>query len=184
MNKGKARQRAVFATDPVLVADVGGTYARLALASRDADDGLQAHSIAQFDVARFDSLEDVVREYLERVSPRPVHAVLAVAGPVTGDEVQITNSPWRISRCRFARELQFDSVRVVNDFAAMSAAIPGLSAGALDAIGPHAVPAIDRVQPRVMAVIGPGTGLGVSVMLMRDGRLLIIDTEGGHSAFA
>jgi glucokinase len=184
MNEGKARPRAAVATNPVLVADVGGTYARLALASRDASDGLHAHSIKQFDVARFGSLEDVAREYLERVSPRPVHAVLAVAGPVTGDEVQITNSSWRISRCRFARELQFESVRVVNDFAAMSAAIPALLPGALDPIGPHGAPTIDRVRPRVMAVIGPGTGLGVSLMLMRDGRLLIIDTEGGHSAFA
>lgn len=170
--------------DLVLVADVGGTYARLALARRDADDVLAPDSIAQFFVARFGSLELVVSHYLDRVENRPVHAVLAVAGLVAGDEVQITNSPWRTSRGRFAAELKFTTVRLVNDFAAMSAAIPSLSDAVLEPIGPHSAPKVDRHRPQVMAVIGPGTGLGVGVLLIRDGRLLIIDTEGGHSAFA
>ncbi|HZF14742.1 MAG TPA: glucokinase [Steroidobacteraceae bacterium] len=170
--------------DLALVADVGGTYARLALARRDDDDVLAPGSIAQFDVARFGSLERVVDHYLEGMESRPVDAVLAVAGPVAGDEVRMTNSDWRISRGRFARELNFESVRLVNDFAALSAAIPSLSDASLEPIGPHAAPKFDRLAPRVMAVIGPGTGLGVGVLLVRDGRLLIIDTEGGHSAFA
>src|SRR5262245_31546666 len=107
------REELPMAGDFVLVADVGGTYARLALARRNGVEALLPDSIAQFAVARFDSLELVVRQYLNGMERRPVHAVLAVAGPVAGDEVQVTNSCWRTSRGQFAAELNFASVRVV-----------------------------------------------------------------------
>jgi glucokinase len=197
LNRKQRLERALFAlaapfrdseqpvaADLVLVADVGGTYARFALARPDRVEVLAPNSIAQFDVARFSSLELVVRHYLNGMDNRPVHALLAVAGPVGGDEVRVTNSRWRMSRGRFAAELEFASVRFVNDFAAISAAIPSLADTVLEPIGRLGAPTIDRRRPQVFAVIGPGTGLGVGVLLIRDGKLLIIDTEGGHSTFA
>lgn len=170
--------------DSVLIADIGGTYARLALVRADHAAGHVAENIARFEVSAFESVEELLRHYLGQQLGSPARAVLAVAGPVNGEEVRITNNPWRINVGRLAAELRFDSVRVANDFAAMSASIPGLPRASLEPIGGLSAPLLDGRRPQVLAVVGPGTGLGVGVLLAGEGQLLIIDTEGGHTGFA
>jgi glucokinase len=171
--------------DLALVADVGGTNLRFALARR-ADNGepLIAGSIAQFPVAQFGSVVEAARHYLRGRADVPVRAVLAAAGPVIGGEVRITNNPWVIAAEQVRVALQLDGVRIVNDFAAMSAAIPQLRGESLRAIGGEPPPDIDFSTPRVLGVIGPGTGLGVGVLIIHDGGARVLETEGGHASFA
>ncbi|MFO1399880.1 MAG: glucokinase [Steroidobacteraceae bacterium] len=169
---------------PALVADIGGTNVRFALARRDGAAPPRLDAVRSFAVAQFDSLVVAARHYLQGSGVAPRRAVLAAAGPVSGGEVRITNHPWVIAAPRVAADLGLEAVRIVNDFAAMSAAVAVLDPGALRAIGPGSARAIDLAAPGVYGIIGPGTGLGVGLLVVRDGRAWVLETEGGHVSFA
>ena len=168
-----------------LLADIGGTHARFALADARAPAPLREDSVRQYEVAGFASLDAAAAHYLAHIGEAPgsVHdGVFAVAGRVEGDAARITNHPWSISRSLSQSELGLDSLRLVNDFAAQAMAVELLGARDLAAIGPHG-PA-PAASERTCAVIGPGTGLGVSALIVREGRGHVLETEGGHVSFA
>lgn len=167
-----------------LIADIGGTNARFALAATHPDGPPRALAARRLAVADFAACEDAIARFLRDASANPLHAVLAVAAPVHGETAQITNSPWRIDAAALRQRFGFATVRLLNDFAAMSAAVPQLADRDLTAIGPLAAPDLHDGGDRMLGVIGPGTGLGVGLLLQREGRALVIETEGGHASFA
>lgn len=170
----------------VLLADIGGTNARFALADPGADNPLLADSVQGFAVADFPSLADAARHYLESCGLLDAgirEGVFAVAGRVDGDEARITNHPWVISRSRMRDRLGFTRVELVNDFAAQAMAIPLLQADDLQQIGGAPWHGQGDAAHRTYAVIGPGTGLGVGALIVRDGRHYPLETEGGHVSF-
>ena len=170
----------------VLLADIGGTNARFALADPHAAAPLIVDSVQRFAVSDFPSLAETARHYLHETGQDEagiVHGVFAVAGRVDGDEARITNHPWVISRPRTMAQLGFERVTLVNDFAAQAMAIPLLQAGDVVQIGgvswtPEASPV-----HRTYAILGPGTGLGVGALVIREGRHYPLETEGGHVSF-
>jgi len=168
---------------PILVADIGGTNARFALARRGSAARPELADILQVATAEYPSLKDAAEAYLQRCGgPRPQRAVLAVASAVTGDAIKITNNPWAFS----IRELGADlglSLDVINDFTAMALVLPVLEAGDLLAIGE--VPMREPFDARrSYAVVGPGTGLGVGGVIVEQGRGIVIQSEGGHVGFS
>jgi glucokinase len=167
-----------------LVADLGGTNVRFALACADPAKTLVDASIRHYAVADFASLAEAALHYLAQVDAKPRHAVFAVAGKVGEDEIRITNHPWVISIASTREDLALSSLRVVNDFAAISMAIPILSAEQVDTIGDAALAVPANVSSRTIGVVGPGTGLGVGAFLLRDGKPHVLQTEGGHVGFA
>lgn len=167
-----------------LVADIGGTNLRLGLSRRGAASVLEADSVRIGRGAEQPSLIAALESYLREQGVRPTRAVLAVAAPLLDDHVQFTNSAWSFSRTELGRALGLRHLRVVNDFAAMSAAVPELPATAFCPIGAVAPCSLTDGAARIVAILGPGTGLGVGLLLRRDGRSLIVDTEGGHVGFA
>lgn len=169
--------------DRVLLADIGGTNARFALADPGAAMPLLDDSIRGFPVDAFGSLADAGRHYLEETGARPSRAVFAVAGRVDGDIARMTNHPWVVSSERAREALELDSVDLVNDFVAQSMAVELLGGGDTRALGAPARIAADGTN-RTFAVIGPGTGLGVGALVIRDGRAWPLATEGGHAGFA
>ena len=175
--------------DRVLLADIGGTNARFALADVEAAEPLVAESVREFAVADFPSLGDAARHYLDAIAPTALddggirRGVFAVAGRVDGDEARITNHPWVISRSRVQQALGFDDLRLINDFAAQAMSIVLLRGDALVPIGGAAAVPFDARIERNYAVIGPGTGLGVGALVVRDGRAYPLETEGGHVSF-
>lgn len=169
-----------------LVADIGGTNARFALADVSLPAPLLSDTIRQLSVTDFPSLVDAAQYYLEAVNTAAGQTrtgVFAVAGRVDGDEARITNHPWLISRRATAAALGFEHFHLVNDFTAQAMAVQLLTDDDLAVIGD-----IARCQSaapsRTYAVIGPGTGLGVSGLLVRDGMAIALETEGGHVSFA
>lgn len=173
----------------VLLADIGGTNARFALADTAAQLPLLEDSVKEYAVADFPSLGDAALHYFDDGGTTMAggqavrRGVFAVAGRVEGEHARITNHPWVISRPRIREMLDFTRLELVNDFAAQSMAIPALRQGDVIAIGgvtwtPDATP-VDRTY----AVIGPGTGLGVGVLVVRDGQYWPLETEGGHVSF-
>ena len=147
--------------DALLVADIGGTNARFALADPHAASPLLVASVREFPVAAFPSLAEAAAHYLDQVGTRARRGVFAVAGRIDGDQARITNHPWVISRSRTAQMLGFDQVHLLNDFAAQAMAISLYRPEDLVAIGGVAWNPAPLDQPRTYAVLGPGTGLGV-----------------------
>ena len=167
----------------VLLADIGGTNARFALADTALATPVLVDSVEGFAVADFPSLADAARHYLEQTGARAQNGVFAVAGRVDGDEARITNHPWVISLSRTRMALEFDGLRLVNDFAAQAMAVSLLSAADVVPIGGASWSPAPANCDRTYAVIGPGTGLGVGGLILREGRAFPLETEGGHVSF-
>lgn len=187
------------AVNRVLLADIGGTNARFALADTSAATPLLMDSVREYAAADFPSLADAAQYYLDQIALLQVRhepirikaGVFAVAGRVEGDEARITNHPWVISRIRTQAALRFDGLLLANDFAAQAMAIPFYTPDDIAVIG-GATPGRIRgrlwapgrnAQDRTYAVIGPGTGLGVGALMVRDGCHHPLETEGGHVSF-
>ncbi|GAB2501785.1 glucokinase [Pseudoxanthomonas sangjuensis] len=171
-----------------LLADIGGTNARFALADCNAASPLLEDSVHEFKVADFPSLADAARHYLEQTGAQAKYGaiskgVFAVAGRIDGDEARITNHPWVISLSRTRDALGFDGLRLVNDFAAQAMAVSLLTPADVVSVGGVRWTPAPLSEPRTYAVIGPGTGLGVGGLLVRDGRRYPLETEGGHVSF-
>ncbi|HIJ64258.1 MAG TPA: glucokinase [Rhodospirillaceae bacterium] len=161
-----------------LIADIGGTNARFALV---ADGSTEAGDPMVFPCADFASPADAALAYLQRLRPDPMprRGAFAIASPVTGDRVEMTNHVWRFSVAETRDRLRLEQLEVVNDFTAVALAVPYLQPPDRVTVGGHA--AIDGMP---MAVIGPGTGLGVSALLPSRGGWLPIPSEGGHITMA
>lgn len=171
---------AAAAAPPRLVADIGGTHARFALQVPGARPGAPVI----LEVADYADIESATAEALRRLAPErpPEAAAFAVAAPVTGDAVAMTNHPWRFSRERFARRFGLELFEVVNDFAAIAIALPRLARDERRRLG-AASP--EEGAPRAtLAAIGPGTGLGTAGLVPAGGGWAVVAGEGGHVDFA
>lgn len=168
---------------PVLVADIGGTNARFALADTTTGSPLLLDTIREFAVADFPSLGEAARHYLQDIDADANCGVFAVAGRVDGDEARITNHPWVISRSRTASMLGFSELHLINDFAAQAMAISLLQPDDVVQIGGAAWSPRTPGTPANYGVIGPGTGLGVGGLVIRNERCYPLETEGGHVSF-
>lgn len=168
----------------LLVADIGGTNARFALTDLTASVPLDASSIDEYPVTRFASLADAAAHYLHEHNATAGSGVFAVAGRVDDDEARITNHPWVISRSRTAAQLGFSQLHLINDFVAQAMSIALLGHDDVVQVGGAAWQPAPAGAPRNYCVLGPGTGLGVGGLVVRDGRNYPLATEGGHASFA
>jgi glucokinase len=165
----------------LLIADIGGTNARFAVA--DPEKPAFGKEMV-FDCADFESAEVVVDTYLERTgAPRPSVICIAAAGPVIDGAVQLTNGDWYIEAAAFERKFPAAQVVLMNDFDAVAYSIPLLDDSDLLVVG-TAKPVELHQKNFTIGVIGPGTGLGTAGLCRRGGRLFVIGGEGGHVGFA
>lgn len=161
-----------------LLGDVGGTNARLAWqAHRHAP----LEHLASYPCAQHDSLQAVIRHYLAaHGKSAPRWCAIGIANPVTGDLVQMTNHHWSFSIARLQRELAFERLQVINDFTALALSLPALADTDLRRIGGGVA-----VAGAPYAVLGAGTGLGVSGLLPHHPAGAVpITGEGGHVTLA
>jgi glucokinase len=168
--------RTAFADGPRLLADIGATHARFAL--QTAPGAYRSVRVLKCD--DFDGIVALLRFYLsEHSEVRLNHAALALANPVDGDYVRMTNRPWAFSTDAVRRELGLATLLIVNDFTALAMAIPGLKPENLMQVGPG-----KPVPGAVLGVLGPGTGLGVSGGIPTVDGFVTLGSEGGHVNFA
>jgi glucokinase len=158
---------------PQLLGDIGGTHARFALRMAA---GSAPNHVVSLPCADFASLEHAIRHFLSaHQSIRPVYCALGIANPILGDHVQMTNHHWSFSISAMQQVLGFKRFVVINDFTALALSLPCLSKDALRQIGSGTV-----VAGAPIALIGPGTGLGVSGLLTSGSTIQAISGEGGH----
>jgi len=159
-----------------LIGDIGATNARFALVQPDGST-IPPRVYALND---YPSLSDVIDAYLAEESPERLgQAVLAVAAPVTGDQITLTNHTWTFSIEALRRHVGLKRLRVINDFAANALAIPHLGESDRIQIGVGS-----PVSDAPIALIGPGTGLGVSSLVPTQSSAVPIPGEGGHVTMA
>ncbi|MDC8757274.1 glucokinase [Janthinobacterium fluminis] len=170
-----------FADGPRLLADVGGTNARFALQTAPG-------SIALVEVlpcADYPSLTAALRAYLASPAVAAAggqavrHAAVAIANPVDGDFLQMTNHHWSFSIEAMRVECGFATLVVVNDFTALARSLPHLAAADKRQVG--AGLARDNAA---LGLIGAGTGLGVSGLIPAHGHWTALQSEGGHVSFS
>jgi glucokinase len=159
-----------------LVADIGGTNARLAIADLDTLELANAVSLRR---EGFPSIEAVAQSYLQGVAERPRAAAFAVAAPVVGETIKLTNSPWSFRREDLRTALGLNECLLLNDFEALAHALPHLAPSDLQQIGGGAP--VERA-PKV--VLGPGTGLGVAGLVWSPSGWVAVASEGGHASLA
>ena len=168
--------RTAYADGPRLLADIGATHARFALET--APGVLRSVRVLKCD--DFAGIVPLLHSYLaDHKNIRLNHAAFALANPISGDTIRMTNRDWTFSTDEVRRELGLNTLLIVNDFTALAMSLSGLSGADLMQVGGGA-PASNAV----IGVLGPGTGLGVSGVIPTVDGLVTLGSEGGHVNFA
>ena len=166
-------------TFPRLLGDVGGTNARFGWQAT-AESGIE--HVLVLPCAAHETLEAAIRNYLELKNlPLPRASALGIANPITGDVIRMTNHHWSFSITDMQHSLGLDRLNVINDFTALALALPSIPTENLVQVGGTAAQAF---APK--ALMGAGTGLGVSGLLPTDANdhWVAIAGEGGHVTLA
>jgi glucokinase len=162
-----------------VLGDVGGTNARFAW---QAGDGAPLTDTLALPTADHATIGDALKHYfatIGRAAPR--WCSIGIANPITGDQVQMTNSHWSFSMSALKHELGFERLVVINDFTALALALPDLTSNELRQLGGNVA-----IAGAPVALIGAGTGLGVSGLLpsTEPGKWVALQGEGGHVTLA
>ncbi len=160
---------------PRLVGDIGGTNARFGLVEAPGQAPSRIQVLACADHA---GPREAAEAYLAAQRSRPRQACLGIANPLSGDEVRMTNHRWAFSARAVRAGLGLERLLLVNDFTALALGVPLL--------GPHERSQLGGGEPRAgaVAVLGPGTGLGMSGLLPAGGHCVVLAGEGGHATLA
>ena len=158
-----------------VVVDLGGTNIRLAVCELERG---ELSELREFACAEFVTLEEALVQYFATLPGEVKHLCIGIACPVEGDHVVMTNLSWEFSQQALKDKLKLTSLYMINDYTAISLAVPFLSSEEKIQIGGG------EAQPDgVTAVFGPGTGLGVSHIMKPADKWISLDGEGGHVSF-
>jgi len=161
-------------TYPRLVGDIGGTNARFAM---QVSQGMPISEPLALPCNNFAGPAEAIQHYLELNGlPHPRWAGLAIATPISGDILAMTNNGWKFSISETREKLALTHLRMLNDFTALALALPKL--------GPDDLMQVGTGKPEAgkpIGLIGPGTGLGVSGLIPSAQGYTAIEGEGGHS---
>ena len=162
---------------PRLLGDIGATNVRFALCEK----GHRPGDAFVHECASYRGLDDAIEACLEEaaLATPPTEAVCAVAGPVTGDRVDMTNHPWQFSIRGLERQLGLERLTVINDFTAIALSLPWLQEEDRRQIGGGR-----PIYGQPLGVLGPGSGLGVSGLIASEAGWVPLAGEGGHVEFA
>lgn len=164
----------------ILACDVGGTKVRLAIYSYQ-DNTFQRHETETYSSRNYSSLEEIVKLFLEKHQFPIESACFGVPGPVVGGSAQPTNLPWEIFEKQLVKSLGISKVKLVNDLAATTAAIPYFSTEDLMVLHPgHS----EEAEEKIFAILAPGTGLGQGFLVVNSSGQHVLASEGGHTDFA
>jgi len=164
---------------PRLLADIGGTYARFCI---EVASGVFRH-VASLRCEEHADFHAAIKAYLAGLPPGELgpieHAAVAIANPVEGDRVRMTNYHWQFSIEEMRQRLDLATLVVVNDFTALAMALPRLAPNERRQIGGGT-----PVEGSVIGLLGAGTGLGMSGLIPANGGHVALGTEGGHASFS
>jgi glucokinase len=160
-----------------LVGDIGATHARFGLVSPDGQ-VLHSRTLADED---YPTIDDAIAAFLAERGPLPMprQGAIAIASPITGDRVAMTNHPWNFSILALKDRFAFERLEVINDFTALALALPRLKPEDRFPVGGGA-----GVTGAPIGVLGPGSGLGASGLVPCGSGWIPLTGEGGHATMA
>ncbi|AGM40812.1 glucokinase [Spiribacter salinus M19-40] len=162
---------------PWLVADIGGTNVRVAVVKGPQQ---RPQTLCQLATADYGNLAEMLSDAFTRVDgPPPRQVACALASPAAGDDVRLTNAGWHFSVLKTQAQLGLERLEVINDWVAQGWAVPTLNDNDLRTIQPGTP---DPDAPRI--ALGPGTGLGTTLMTPHNGQWQVFAAEGGHISVA
>lgn len=166
---------------PLVAVDIGGTYARFALAEIEAGRVARLGDACTLQTGAYEGLASAWQEFARLAGPLPRAASIAIAAPVQAAEIKLTNNRWVIRPAGLAPELGVDRVQLVNDFGAVGHAVAQLDDRHFRHLygPPQPLPARGAIS-----IVGPGTGLGVGLLHRHAGGYHVLETEAGHVGFA
>lgn len=158
---------------PILIGDIGGTNARFSIL---VDVYAEPKEFPVIQTADYPTIDEAIQAgVLDKTSLQPRAAILAIAGPIRGDEIPLTNCPWVVRPKAMLEGLRLEEILIVNDFEAQALAIASLSDENREAIGPAR-----EGMNASKVVLGPGTGLGVAGLIHAEHTWIPVPGEGGH----
>ena len=163
----------------ILAGDIGGTKTVLALYSSERGVAGGAIREARFENGKYSSLEAIMVEFLRETKAKPEVASFGVAGPVQDQSAQITNLSWVIAAETISDSFGIPKVYLLNDLRSIATAVPHLQAEDLVTLNPGVAAKRGNI-----AVIAPGTGLGVGFLVWTGEGYRAFATEAGHTSFA
>ncbi len=175
----KIGNRLKYMTEEFLVADIGGTNVRFAVAVINEDSEIKLENLSVLPTENWLYLEDAVMDYMKHVGLKPSRAAIAFAGPVNNDDVSMTNGTWQFKQSELAPFLKMEEVKVLNDFCAKACSLPLLRTDQLLQIGGGE---IEERGNKI--VVGPGTGIGIGALVSVGDKWKAVASEGGHIGFA
>ncbi len=176
MNASNQKSQTYQCRFPVLIGDIGGTNARFSLITSPNSRQITLPAINTID---YESFENAICALLNPLNNIAIGSViLAIAAPVEGDEIKLTNNHWVISPLNLIERFKFSDVTILNDFEAQALAAAVLKQDHLHQIGNNTG---EIIANRV--ILGPGTGLGVAGLIYSQNTWIPIATEGGHVEF-
>ena len=172
----------MLAVTELIAVDVGGTNARFVRASIGAGGAIELGEPVTFKTSEHVSLQTAWEHFAEVAGgDLPKNAVIAIAAPITGDTIRMTNNTWSFSPDRIADEIGVEKITLINDFGAVAHAV---ARAAPEDLAHIAGPDEPLPETGTISVIGAGTGLGVAHFHRVDGTYHVQPTEGGHIDFA
>lgn len=164
----------------ILACDVGGTKVRLAIYAR-RDEKLERHQTETYSSSHHRSLEEIIEIFLNKHELQIDKACFGVPGPVVNGVAKTTNLLWKISEEQLSKTLGISRVRLMNDLAVTTAAIPHFSTDDLLTLHEGKLIEGDR---KIFGIVAPGTGLGQGILFVHSGEEHVLASEGGHVDFA
>jgi glucokinase len=167
---------------PYIVADIGGTNTRFGLVT--SIDVVQKTATIEnqltYESSSFDGIEEAVLRYKKSLGDIKVNnACLAIAGPVAGDKITVTNLNWNFSIAEVKKNLSFNNLMIINDFVAYACAIQYLDKSCF-----HSIRKGISIENFPIAVLGPGTGFGSAMLIKEEESIRALGLEGGHMSLA
>lgn len=158
-----------------LVADIGGTNTRVAMA--DGPDVLM-ETVTRYPNRDYPGLAQVLSTYVtDRGITECSGACVALAGPVANGHGTLTNLNWSLSEAELARAAKTGHARIFNDLQAQGYGLPNLAADRLHQITPGQPCGPEAAR----LVINVGTGFNIAAVFPRGGRHLVPAAEAGHA---
>jgi glucokinase len=165
----------------ILVGDIGGTKTILAyidlMANNFNPSNLQ--ELMSFQSIKYESIETIINEYLQKINKSLSGIVLAIAGPIIDGKSKLTNLPWNLDEKNLKKAFKIDKVKFLNDLEASAYYIPYLATSDLEVLQEG----ISQKEKNI-CVISPGTGLGEAFLTWNGKNYVSHATEGGHTSFS
>lgn len=165
---------------PFIVADIGGTNSRFGLVTGYSDNCYQIINKQKYPSIQFSGIEQATQHYIDSLNGETFcGACLAVAGPIAGNDVHLTNLNWRFRTSQVQKDLGLKSLEIINDFAAYAFAAPLVPKQNLLQLNEGRI-----IEQCPVTVVGPGTGFGVASLVPFTQEQNVVAAEGGHMTIA